>query len=126
MLGCWLVNSSLLLVPWLVPDPWVIAGAFVVIGATNMVGNVIAAGIRQRVVAPGALGRVGGAGRTLAFGSMAIGGPLGGFIAARWSMPVLFASMVALVLLVTLWAMLRISQDLVDEHELPEETAAAQ
>lgn len=125
MMGCWIVNTALLLVPWLIPQVWAITTAFLAIGATNMVGNTLSASIRQRVVAHGALGRVGGAARTLGYGTMAVAGPMGGFIAAQWGIPVLFASMTALAMAGTLWAAVRVDQALVDEHELGEDSISA-
>lgn len=121
MMGCWVVNTALLLVPWLAPQAWAITAAFLVIGATNMIGNTLSASIRQRIVAQGALGRVDGAARTLGYGTMAAAGPLGGFIAAQWGMPVLFASMTALAMIGVLWAAAQVDQALVDEHELAED-----
>jgi MFS family permease len=117
-IGAWLVNAVLLLVPVLVPTWPAMAAAFVVIGLTNMVGNVIGMSIRQRVVPAGLLGRIGGASRTVAFGTMALGAPLGGLIAARWGLPVLFWSMPVIAVLVTLWLATQVNQDAVEAAEL--------
>ncbi|KAB7741396.1 MFS transporter [Nostocoides sp. F2B08] len=117
-LGSWLVNALLLLVPVLAPTWPAIAAAFVVVGFTNMVGNVIWMSIRQRVVPAGLLGRIGGASRTVSFGTMALGAPLGGLIAAQWGLPALFVGMSVGAVLVALWLATQVDQATVDAAEL--------
>jgi predicted MFS family arabinose efflux permease len=117
-IGSWLVNALLLFVPVLAPTWPAIAAAFVVVGFTNMVGNVIWMSIRQRVVPAGLLGRIGGASRTVSFGTMAVGAPLGGLIAAQWGLPALFLSMPAGAVLVALWLATQVDQAAVDAAEL--------
>lgn len=126
MIGCWFVNSALLLVPVLVPTWWAIGAALVLIGATNMVGNVIGTSIRQRVVPARLLGRTGGATRTLIFGTMAIAGPVGGLVGRAFGLPALFVGATVLALLVTAWVATRVDQDVVDRAEaaLAEQEAA--
>ena len=117
-IGAWLVNALLLLVPVLAPTWPAIAAAFVVLGFTNMVGNVIWMSIRQRVVPGGLLGRIGGASRTVSFGTMAIGAPLGGLIAAQWGLPALFVGMSVGAVLVALWLATQVDQATVDAADL--------
>lgn len=117
MIGCWLVNSALLLVPVLVPTWWAIGAALVLIGATNMVSNVIGSSIRQRVVPARLLGRTGGATRTLVFGTMAVAGPVGGLVGRELGLPTLFVASTALALLVTVWVATRVDQGVVDRAE---------
>src|SRR5699024_8759922 len=50
LMGCWFLNTALLLVAVLVPQWWAIAAAFLAVGLTNMVGNVISRSMRQRLV----------------------------------------------------------------------------
>ncbi|WP_181009852.1 MFS transporter [Ornithinimicrobium sufpigmenti] len=117
MIGCWFVNSALLLVPVLVPTWWAIGTALVFIGATNMVSNVIGSSIRQRVVPARLLGRTGGATRTLIFGTMAIAGPVGGLVARELGLPTLFVGATVMALLVTAWVAARVDQGVVDRAE---------
>lgn len=117
MIGCWFVNSALLLVPVLVPTWWAIGAALVLIGATNMVSNVIGASIRQRVVPARLLGRTGGATRTLIYGTMAVAGPVGGLVGRELGLPTLFVGATVMALLVTAWVATRVDQDVVDRAE---------
>lgn len=117
MIGCWFVNSALLLVPVLVPTWWAIGAALVLIGATNMISNVIGSSIRQRVIPARLLGRTGGATRTLIFGTMAVAGPVGGLVGRELGLPTLFVASTVLALLVTAWIATRVDQALVDRAE---------
>ena len=67
-----------------------IAVAMFFLGFLNTNGNVISQSMRQRMVAPGMLGRVGGASRTLGYGLMPLGALLGGFVAEQWGLPAVF------------------------------------
>lgn len=116
----WVINSVLLVVPVLLPHPLTIAAAFVVIGFTNMLGNIILMTIRQRLVPLGVLGRLTGVNRTLSYGVMALAAPVGGALAAGWSLSGLFLAMTAVALLGSFYPMLAVGQRLVDAHELPE------
>ena len=118
VLATWIVNGLLMLLPVIVPTWWSIAVTGVLVGATNMVSNVIAMSIRQRVVPLGLLGRIGGASRTLSFGSMAIGGPLGGIVASQFGLATVLWTMPAVAVIVTLWLATQIDQDLVDQAEI--------
>ena len=117
MIGCWFVNSALLLVPVLVPTWWAIGAALALMGLTNMISNVIGSSIRQRVIPARLLGRTGGATRTLIFGTMAVAGPVGGLVARELGLPTLFVASTVLALLVTAWIATRVDQALVDRAE---------
>lgn len=119
LLTCWTLNALTLLVPALWPHPVPIGAAMLVLGATNTVGNVLSMTIRQRLVAPAMLGRVGGAGRTLGFGLMPLGALLGGLAAEAWGLQVVFVGTTAVALLALVYPATRVTQDLVDRHELP-------
>lgn len=126
LLGCWTLNTLLLLVPVLVPTVPAIATAVFLLGFTNTNGNVISQSMRQRMVAPGMLGRVGGAGRTLAYGLMPIGAMLGGLVAEQWGLPVVFVGATALCLAAIAYPVAVVRQRMVAELELtvPEPVAA--
>lgn len=109
-----LVNGLGLFVPFLVPTWWAVAATFLVLGASNMIGNVILMSIRQRVVPGRLLGRVGGASATLAYGVMAVAGPVGGLLARATSLGVVFVSMAALASVTAVWLMTRLRQRDVD------------
>jgi len=109
-----LVNGLGLFMPFLVPTWWAVAATFLVLGASNMIGNVILMSIRQRVVPGRLLGRVGGASATLAYGVMAIAGPVGGLLARATSLGVVFVSMAALATVTAVWLMTRLRQRDVD------------
>jgi MFS family permease len=109
-----LVNGLGLFIPFLVPTWWAVAGTFLVLGASNMMGNVILMSIRQRVVPGRLLGRVGGASATLAYGVMAIAGPVGGLLAKAFGLGTVFVSMAVVASLTAVWLMTRIRQSDVD------------
>ncbi|KQS98904.1 MFS transporter [Cellulomonas sp. Leaf395] len=119
LLGCWILNSLLLLVPVLVPTVPAIAAAVFLLGFTNTNGNVISQSMRQRMVAPGMLGRVGGAGRTLAYGLMPVGALLGGLVAEQWGLPAVFVGATALCLVAIAYPVAVVRQRMVTELELP-------
>ncbi len=93
-----LADGLLMLVPVLWPNGWVVAAAFALVGLTNTAGNVLTQSLRQRLVPGALLGRVGGAGRTLAYGLMPLGAVLGGLIAERFGLAVTFYASVGLFL----------------------------
>ena len=93
-----LADGLLMLVPVLWPNGWVVAAAFALVGLTNTAGNVLTQSLRQRLVPAALLGRVGGAGRTLAYGLMPLGAVLGGLIAERLGLAVTFYASVGLFL----------------------------
>lgn len=119
--GAWTANALLLLVPVLVPQPFVIAGAVLLLGATNTVGNVTSQSMRQRMVPRAMLGRVAGAGRTVAFGLMPVGALLGGAVAEHAGLPTLFVGAALLALACTVGVALTVRQRTIDACELPDD-----
>ena len=77
----WGFGAVILMVPALVPDPWAIAAALTAAGFANMIGNVATSSLRQRLVPSRLLGRVSGAGTTIAYGAMPLGALVGGLVA---------------------------------------------
>ena len=123
----WIINSLGLLVPVIVPTWWAIAAACMVIGFTNMVGNVILMSIRQRVVPAGLLGRIGGASRTVVFGTMAVGAPLGGLIASSFGLATVLWTMPIATILTVLWVATQVDQQVIERAEaaMPASSASA-
>lgn len=121
----WIVNSLALLVPVIVPTWWAIAAACAVIGFTNMMGNVIMMSIRQRVVPAGLLGRIGGSSRTVVFGAMAVGAPLGGLVATTFGLATVFWSMPIATILVVLWVATQVNQRVIEKAEAAMDPAQA-
>lgn len=119
LLGCWTVNAALLIVPVLVPTAPAVAAAFLALGFTNTIGNVLSQAMRQRMVAPGMLGRVTGAGRTIGYGLMPVGALLGGLVAEHWGLPAVFVGATVLCLLAVAYPLAVVRQHLVAERELP-------
>jgi MFS family permease len=118
MLGSWGVNTLMLLVPVLAPTPVAIGAAMLVLGWTNSVGNILGMTIRQRLVPTGMLGRIGGASSTVGFGLMPLGALLGGLVGETWGLPTVFVGATVIALLALLYPATRLSQRLVDDHEL--------
>lgn len=118
MLGCWGFNTLVLLVPVLAPGPLAIGAAMLVLGWTNTVGNILSLTLRQRLVPTGMLGRIGGASSTVGYGLMPLGALLGGLVGETWGLPTVFVGATAISLLALLYPATRISQRLVDDHEL--------
>ncbi|KQY21801.1 MFS transporter [Cellulomonas sp. Root485] len=119
LLTSWLLQSLLMLVPVLVPTvPAITAGIFL-LGFLNTNGNVISQSMRQRMVAPGMLGRVGGASRTLAYGLMPVGAVLGGLVAERWGLPAVFVGATVVCVAVVAYPVAVVRQRMVTELELP-------
>lgn len=121
LVGGWAVNSLLLLVPVLWPEPVPIAIAFFFVGLTNMAGNVVGRTLRQRLVPAAVLGRVGGAGGMIGFGLMPLGALLGGLVGELWGLATVFVGAVVACLIVVAYVATQVSDDLVREHELPQE-----
>jgi len=123
--GSWIVNSLGLLIPVMFPTWWAITIACVIVGFSNMIGNVIMMSIRQRVVPAGLLGRIGGSSRTIVFGTMAIGAPLGGLIASRFGLEAVFWSMPIATILVVLWVATQVNQRVIQRAEAAMAAASA-
>ncbi|HYQ75383.1 MFS transporter [Cellulomonas sp.] len=117
LLGCWVAMAALLVVPVLAPHPLAIGGAFLAVGLTNSIANVLSQSMRQRLVAPSMLGRVGGAGRTLAYGLMPLGALLAGAAAERWGLAPVLLGATGLSLVALAPSLLRVRQRAVDAAE---------
>ncbi len=98
MIGSTTACVVLMLVPVVWPNGWAVAVAFGLIGLTNTAGNVLTQSLRQRLVPGALLGRVGGAGRTLAYGLMPVGAVLGGVVAERFGLAATFCAAVGVAL----------------------------
>jgi MFS family permease len=118
LIGCWAVNSALLLVPVLWPHPLAIAGAFLLVGLTNMVGNVVGRTLRQRLVPASKLGRVGGASGMIGYGLMPLGALLGGAVGETWGLPAVFVGAVVTSLVAVAYVSTAVSSALVAAHEV--------
>jgi MFS family permease len=125
MFTCWAVNSVTLLVPVVWPEPVPIAVAFLVLGLTNTVGNVIGQTVRQRLVPHELLGRVGGAGRTIAFGLMPLGALVGGQVAEVWGLPTVFVGTTVVCLVAVAYVASRVSQSMVAAYDTEAEVVRA-
>lgn len=110
MLGSWLAMAVLLLVPVLWPTPAATAGAFAVIGLLSTLGNVLSQSLRQRLVRPQMLGRVGGAGRTLAYGLMPLGALLAGAAAEAWGLTATLTGTAVVAVLALIYPLLVVRQ----------------
>jgi predicted MFS family arabinose efflux permease len=119
LLGSWLLQSLLMLVPVLVPTVPAIAVALFLLGFLNTNGNVISQSMRQRMVAPGTLGRVSGASRTLAYGLMPLGALLGGLVAEQWGLAAVFFGATAVSVAAVGYPVAVVRQRMVAELELP-------
>jgi len=117
MLGCWLSNAALLVVPVVVPTVPALCVTAALLGLTNTMGNVIGQSMRQRIVPAGMLGRTSGAARTVAFGLMPVGALLGGAVAEQWGLPTVFLGATAVSLLAALYVCVVLRQRMVDEAE---------
>lgn len=125
MLGCWGVNTVMLLLPVISPTAGAIAAAMFVLGFTNTIGNILSLTIRQRLVPTGMLGRIGGASSTIGYGLMPVGAFLGGLVGEAWGLPTVFVGATVVCFLGLLYPVLRVTQRLVDDHELPVPTPSS-
>jgi len=119
LLTSWLLQSLLMLVPVLLPTVPAIASGMFLVGFLNTTGNVISQSMRQRMVAPGMLGRVGGASRTLAYGLMPVGALLGGLVAEQWGLSAVFLGATAVCVAGVAYPVAVVRQRMVAELELP-------
>ncbi|MGM7669911.1 MFS transporter [Microbacterium sp. A93] len=108
MLGGWMAQVPLLVLPVLFPRVDVLLAAWFLSGFCNMTGNVLAMTLMQRLTPNRLLGRVNGATSTLAFGLMPLGAVAGGFVGERLGLPVVFIGSAVLLGLAVLYAMLTI------------------
>lgn len=124
---CWGINALLNLLPLLWPGLWSLVAFLFGAGLFGVMGNVIGGSIRPRMVPEHLLGRVQGAARVVAFGSMPLGALIGGQVAELFGIPVVIVGVVVLMLASTAFVGAMVPQRLVDAHELrgiPEDEAA--
>jgi MFS family permease len=119
LLGCWTLDALLMVVPVLVPTVPAIGATLFLLGFLNTNGNVISQSMRQRMVAPGMLGRVGGASRTLGYGLMPLGAVLGGLVAEQWGLPAVFVGATVVCVLAVGYPIAVVRQRMLAEFELP-------
>lgn len=117
MLGAFMLQVPLLVLPVVMPrfDALLIGAA--VLGFFNMTGNVVAMTLLQRLVPGEQLGRAIGAVTTVGFGLMPLGAFLGGVVGEQLGLPAVFLSSAALLGLSLVYPMLRVRQRMVDEEE---------
>jgi MFS family permease len=84
--------------PALTANPIALTISFFVGGVGNMVWNVIAVSLRQRITPDAMLGRTTGAHRIFAWGGRPLGAALGGLIAELFGLVAVFATMAVLAL----------------------------
>ncbi len=115
-----LAHALLNLLPLLWPGLWSLLAFLFGAGLFGVMGNVIGGSIRPRMVPEHLLGRVQGAARVVAFGSMPLGALIGGQIAELFGIPVVIVGVVVLMLASTAFVGAMVPQRLVDAHELRE------
>lgn len=120
MMWAWVVQFPVLVVPVIWPSVPAISAALFVTGFANMTGNVISATIRQKVVAKGMLGRIGGSASTLAYGLMPLGAITGGLVGEHLGLPAVFIGATAVMMLSLIYPLVTLSQRLVDQMEVQE------
>ncbi|WP_120004229.1 MFS transporter [Nesterenkonia muleiensis] len=120
MMWAWVVQFPVLVVPVIWPSVPAISAALFVTGFANMTGNVISATIRQKVVAKGMLGRIGGSASTLAYGLMPLGAITGGLVGEHLGLPVVFIGATVVMMLSLIYPLVTLSQRLVDQMEVQE------
>lgn len=113
MLGGWVVQAGLLLVPVLAPQPVAIAAALVAIGVANSCANVLSQALRQRVVPSRLLGRVGGTSRAIGYGLMPVGALLGGAVAEQAGVGTALLAAALGALAITVYPLLTVRQHLI-------------
>ena len=120
VVACWGINALLNLLPLPWPGLWSLLAFLFGAGLFGVMGNVIGGSIRPRMVPEHLLGRVQGAARVVAFGSMPLGALIGGQIAELFGIPVVIVGVVVLMLASTAFVGAMVPQRLVDAHELRE------
>ena len=114
ILGGWWIGAALLVVPVLVPTAWALFPVAAGLGASISAANVASQSVRQRLVPPRLLGRVGGASRTLGYGMMPIGAVLAGLAADRWELAPTMLGACVLAMLAPLLPALTVRQRMLD------------
>ncbi|MEV0592177.1 MFS transporter [Nonomuraea cavernae] len=109
LIGAWLANSLLYLVPVLAPAGWLLYPTAVLWGVTSAAANVLVISTRQRLIPPELLGRVNSAYRLIGMGGMPVGAALGGVVGEIAGLPAVFlgAAGLCLVAIAFLWRVVR-------------------
>ncbi|MEU8249131.1 MFS transporter [Nonomuraea sp. NPDC048916] len=109
LIGMWLTNSLLYLVPVLLPTGWLLFPTAVLWGATSALSNVLVISTRQRLIPPELLGRVNSAYRLIGMGGMPVGAALGGVVGESAGLPAVFLGAMGLCLIsiAFLWRVVR-------------------
>jgi MFS family permease len=114
---CWTAQAALLVVPVLVPRVSVLLVTAALLGFTNMVGNVVTRSMRQRMIPRHLLGRVGGAGSLLGYGSIPLGALLGGVVGEVFGLEAVFLGATVLSLAAVARVVVAVPQRLVTEAD---------
>ncbi|GAB3190297.1 hypothetical protein GCM10027061_13940 [Nesterenkonia suensis] len=117
MLGAFLAQAPIMLLPVILPRFDVLLLAGLLQGFLSMTGNVIAFTLFQRLVSGEMLGRMTGAITTVGFGLMPLGAVLGGFIGEHFGLPTVFVVAAALLGAAVVWAMTQVRQSMVEAAE---------
>lgn len=119
LLSAWLTMAVILVAPVLAPRAWVVLVTFFLAGLLSTQANVVSQSMRQRMVAPAMLGRIGGAGRTLSYGLMPVGAVLAGAVAEQHGLATVFLGAAALSLAGMAYPLATVRQRTVTAAELP-------
>lgn len=105
LIGMWLLNALLHLVPLFVPVTWLLYPTALLWGVSGAAANVLVISTRQRLIPAALLGRVNAAYRLIGMGGMPVGAALGGVVAETAGLPVVFvgAVVVSVVAIGLLW-----------------------
>lgn len=122
----WLLGAFLNLVPLLAPTPIAMAVTFCLLGALGVAGNAVTGSLRPRMAPAEMLGKVGGVSRVIMFGTMPAGALAAGFVGEAWGLPAVLVGVVAVMLAATALLWFTVTARSIAEHELPEESRAAE
>lgn len=111
----WTANGAMLFLPVLWPTLTGLMVTAFFLGVTNTIGNVTNSTQRQRMVPVRALGKVGGAGSTLAYGLMPVGALIGGWVGENFGLQPLFLGIAVLYTGLSLIAMRLVTQEKIEE-----------
>ncbi|MEU4577658.1 MULTISPECIES: MFS transporter [Nonomuraea] len=124
LIGMWLLNTLLHLVPLFVPVTWLLYPTALLWGISSAVSNVLVISTRQRLIPTELLGRVNAAYRLIGMGGMPVGAALGGVLGEAAGLPAVFGGSVVLSLVAVglLWRVVRgrISAPLTSQATIPD------
>ncbi|WP_327085629.1 MFS transporter [Nonomuraea sp. NBC_01738] len=110
LIGAWLLDALLLLVPLLLPVPWALYPTAVLLGLFGAAGNVLVVSTRQRLIPAELMGRVNSAYRLIGTCGMPVGAALGGVLGEWAGLPTVFLAAVV-VCLAAVWLLWRVLRD---------------